>query len=575
MSRSPFRSARIARAAACMALALSGAAAPAHAMDIWVGDSATQGACDVETIQQAFDLARQSAEPVDIRVTRTTPDGEWSGQQLLAEDFDGRLAGGYERCEEGADRAMTVLHGTPDAPVLTLRGHTHAHIENFELHGGGGSGLGASIDYQANGNLRLERIVATGARTSLGAVGFRGVVEASLSLGDDVRIVENGTSGLYVTGHSTIESIGNRTSISDNRFDGIRMINIDDADVTLGDSEISGNGGFGIAWVNPATPLDNAAFARFQSRSPDMPLLISRNSGGAVLLLASAQQRTLCMRNVRIEDHVAEGAGVDFRGSVIRVDGAGAQYTDVNPYCSFRPDTDFACPAGACGALHGNRSSGPLVSVTNGARLVLRHGVITGNRAPVLIAADAGTASPETGIQLINPLVAGNVVDDALIANLGGGHLQITGATIADNAGAFTRSFSAIDSGPLQVYDSIVDQEQDLLHAEGSTVDCCGFYLVLARNATGASPTDTILIGVPRYRPSTYELAENSPGVDFTIPLGGTDLNGHARDVDLPGVPNVHGSRDLGAFESQDAGSIDRVFVDGFDSTSRRSVSIK
>ena len=45
--------------------------------------------------------------------------------------------------------------------------------------------------------------------------------------------------------------------------------------------------------------------------------------------------------------------------------------------------------------------------------------------------------------------------------------------------------------------------------------------------------------------------------------------------VDLPGVPNVHGSRDLGAFESQDAGSIDRVFVDGFDSTSRRSVSIK
>ena len=537
----------------------------AQASVIRVGPASSPGRCDAQTIQQAFDLAAGAVEPVHIRVTRAESPGGWPLQQVHVVDFDGSLVGGYASCEDDVPDGMTLLTGNSDAPLLSVRGHANLLVGNIEFRGGGGDGLGASIDYQANGSLALARVAATGARSALGAVGFRGINDASLWLGDDVRIVENDTSGLYVTGHSRLQATGHRTSISGNRLNGIHMVNIDDADLALGASEISDNDGYGIAWVNPSTPVAGAAIARFQSLGPDSRLRLSGNALGAVILLASGEPRTLCMRNVRIEDHVAEGAGIDYRGSVVRVDGPGARFTDVNAYCSLRPDSDFACPAGVCGAIHGNRSSGPLVSVTNGARLALRHGVVTGNQAPVLIAANAGTAFAETGIQLINALLAGNVAGDALFAIHDGGRMQITGATIAGNTGTFSRSFSATDSGSLYVFDSVVDQEQDLLHAEGSAAER-GFHIVLARNATGSSPTDSLLIDVPRYRPSTYELAVDSPGVDAAVPLGGTDLNGHARDVDLPAVPNLHGARDLGAFETQEDRAGDAIFRDGFES---------
>jgi hypothetical protein len=63
-----------------------------------------------------------------------------------------------------------------------------------------------------------------------------------------------------------------------------------------------------------------------------------------------------------------------------------------------------------------------------------------------------------------------------------------------------------------------------------------------------------------------YHLQPASPAIDFAGGLGGYDLEYRPRDVDLPGIANKFGPRDLGAYERQFVcGNADTLFCNGFD----------
>src|SRR5262249_43934127 len=66
-----------------------------------------------------------------------------------------------------------------------------------------------------------------------------------------------------------------------------------------------------------------------------------------------------------------------------------------------------------------------------------------------------------------------------------------------------------------------------------------------------------------------YHLTLHSPGVDYANEQGGTDLERNPRDVNLYAVPNVYGSRDIGAYERQSpfdgCGASDTIFCNGYE----------
>ena len=54
-----------------------------------------------------------------------------------------------------------------------------------------------------------------------------------------------------------------------------------------------------------------------------------------------------------------------------------------------------------------------------------------------------------------------------------------------------------------------------------------------------------------------YHLQLSSPAIDYAGGLGGTDLDGYPRDVNLAAAPDAFGPRDLGAYERQTAFACD------------------
>lgn len=150
---------------------------------------------------------------------------------------------------------------------------------------------------------------------------------------------------------------------------------------------------------------------------------------------------------------------------------------------------------------------------------------------------------------------------------LNGGIVDIWDSTIAGNDGSFQISLVGSDPTLFQVVNSIIDQPQALVYLSNGPVATTHLDRVLAHNNAGAQPTDEIVLGQPTYRDGYGRLAPGSLGIDVAPVGGGTDFDGNPRDVDTVNLPNQHGPRDLGAFESQ-VTTLDTIYADGFDAAS-------
>lgn len=173
-------------------------------------------------------------------------------------------------------------------------------------------------------------------------------------------------------------------------------------------------------------------------------------------------------------------------------------------------------------------------------------------------------------------LIEGNEVTESLF-DMAGPHaedLVLAATTIAGNAlGAgqpviLARNVCAIE-GPMyrgtHVYRSIVWQPGHALVAMNGTPNLDCFQFLLGNDLGPLPASSQNVVGDPLFvdaENGDYRIRTASPAVDFAVaqPVNSTRDHG-PRVIDDPGVTNLAGPQDLGAYEMD----FDPIFSDGFD----------
>jgi hypothetical protein len=164
-----------------------------------------------------------------------------------------------------------------------------------------------------------------------------------------------------------------------------------------------------------------------------------------------------------------------------------------------------------------------------------------------------------------NCLIDHNTVSNALVS-LQGAPVTFDGCTFADDSIATAaNTVFAYDTG-LTLKRSIVHESIRVLTPAAALV---AQYLIL--NGPKLATNTTVLYTNPDFvnsAASNYHLLSGSPAIDVA-PTGADgssgDFDRQPRAVDIPGIANSAGIRDLGAYEYQLGGVLDRIFGNGFE----------
>ena len=564
----PSFSSRLRPAMAAMAFivgSLFGQSAEAGA--IIVGKSGTAGGCTVPTIQAAINRARGFGGYNLILVTDDVPDGVWHENLALEELVEDNqlsleIVGGFNNCADleatGFGKA-SIYGGDADHPVLRIRRNSPSmdvKLRNLWMEGGSRenySTSGSGILFEGKGRVELTDVTVV--RNHVGGIEFIGRAgEAQLHILGGVDVSTHPFYGIAVDGTAVLIMRGDRNTVRENGWSGISIFSPALADISGTGAVLSGNGDQGLYIGSNAS--NSGRTTRVYSTDPTNPLSIEGNRGGAIGMFVDGSAYRLCTKNVVISGNVsAEDSAIHVKGSQARL--------EMNGDCEFPPEADIVCVG--CRKIENNSAATgkPLIAAVDGATISIDRMRISDNSASSILSTNLGTVTSGSSITLTNSIVHSNNLQSNLFESLNGGIVDIWDSTIAQNGGGFPLSLVGINPGLLQVSNSIIDQPQALLWLEGdpSTVR---LNRVMVSNRTGAQEGDELLLDAPAYMPGSLRLTPNSPGVDYGSPGGGVDFDGHPRDVDTTGVDNVHGPRDLGAYESQ-AAMIDTLFTNGFD----------
>ena len=121
---------------------------------------------------------------------------------------------------------------------------------------------------------------------------------------------------------------------------------------------------------------------------------------------------------------------------------------------------------------------------------------------------------------------------------------------------------------------SIIDQPGNLTLAYSGSASQLSVSNVLSADITTLPADPGIISGDPSFVNAAngdFHLCADSLATDFAEPVVGDDrdLENQPRDQDLPGVPNLFGVRDLGAYElpagATGCGAADAIFRNGFE----------
>ncbi|MGN6518469.1 MAG: hypothetical protein ACTHK2_03490 [Dokdonella sp.] len=512
-----------------------------------------------------------------IRVTRDVAGGAWRAN-LSVQDRHFDLVGGFETCDAAEPTGRTAIVGRDGvpAPVLSLHaGEGEVSLAHVDISGGiaGDKNDGAGVEYTGSGLLTLEDVSLfgngspfTSSRAALAITAASGAV--TLRFKDRVSVSDNFVDGIRLFGDVHFESLGRDVEVSRNQGFGLLVNSPASFDLGGNGKMFAGNTTWGIVVVSGITAEDSLRRSRLFSTDANDPLRIHANGLGAILMLGNSARRNnhvLLTKNVSVTGHV--GANVSGRG-IVDVDGASVQLA-MDTTTDFPNEADIACDAFACRLFGDNHrdDGGALVFVHNEGYVGIDRAALTGNTAGSVALANVGAPTNRSTLSLSNSLIVGNTLGIQVIGAYNGADVHALGLTIADNLGAFQQILVANAAFMLDVWDSIVDQDQPLLAVDDAAATT-HLVRVLARNSIGASDRDDVIEGRPIYVAGGYRQAPDSPGVDRAPPIGGRDAADGARDVDTREIPDGEGPRDLGAYELQ-IDSLDEVFEDGFEELAR------
>ena len=552
------------------------AAAPADAAIFYVGAPGDR-ACDFTDIQAAIDHVRGVPGHDVIRLTAR----DYMQQALVIDDEDGlSLVGYYDECANPTSVGLRLwLHGAggAQAPIISVRGGGTVKLHFLELWGNT-EGKGLEVDCEGCTVQLLDvgvRWNAQGVTVSTANCVGNCTVPARLIVNDRVDVIENhfvgdvGVNGAGIAVQAAVLDMSHApgSQVSDN------VAKWDGGGIWLGHrasgrvavpvfNNTAGRDGGGIAVVHGSTLL------LYPTSSKSVPKLVDNEAAfhGGGLYVEDAWLEpgsSVIGWDATFEANRAEHGGAVYVKSLIGGPArlclrSLATVPEADSPCPERAPRDaVSCPdSGLCNAIVDNLAEyfgGAVMSSGAHTQVHLSHQLVTSNIGwSVLGHYDAGgQTSEEALVRIDDSLVARNQPAFATVLNRFAPRTIVRRSTVADNDAI---AFYLDDSPDFELSESVVWEPGEASLFRGGTSGADLVRMVLASEVDSLGPApDVQAVADPRFMSSgDYRLREDSPAVDFSDSATvQPDLAGRARGVDLPGVFDLYGPADLGAYERQ------------------------
>lgn len=517
------------------------------------------------------------------------------------------IEGGYANCSMATPAAGAMTRIGPNAAanvaLLTARngaaGVFTVTLRDLEIRGPAPSGAVA-----AEGSVDLiveDSIIADAGTLSLDGGGIRSDIDAFVFLRGSTAITGNrgnfGGGVSCVDGQLSIQSSdvlisGNRANTAGGGVSLVRCNMFWDPDTASAAGGILGN----RATIGGGLFMSDARLAALGSGSNRYaPRRIIANTadfnGGGIVAQSDSQ---VLLPQLDASSNFAGVAGVpsgqgncggialfDSAMSLesFRIEGNAAQGFGggacLFARASFRVGEPRGCSNGACRSVSFNRAGTVLAAdagafwMGEDAALSLFATRVIGNTSALSsVIYSEDSAPPNSRIEIVNSLIAGNTATTAFMIAYTGTTMSMDWTTVADNPSGSTL-LEGFGSNTLDLATSI------LVAAPGTTVlsappsNALTTRCLLAHeNASLAARGGNAMVGTPGFIDAAngdYRLngtslaADNCDAVASQEP--GVDISGNPRLADLP-LPDIFGPWDLGAYETPVG---DAVFASGFE----------
>jgi predicted outer membrane repeat protein len=523
----------------------------------------------------------------------------------------------------------TLDGGGSGGRVLSIGGNSNVTLKYLTITGGSLNdnphGDGGGIGFEGTGSLTLDTsTVENNAADYGGGINFKGTGDAAsgppavLTLGKNTLVNDNTADvsggGIRIEGDARLLAIESGTMIYGNHAPGgygggIEVLGPAVADigspgyaglpvVDWNDAEYGG----GIAVIgvsdNGGDADNHNAQVRIFATDPRHPVQVSNNTathtGGGIFVQPNTTgpagtdtvfaDATLCASSYRIDGNVAqEGAAIygdtdSYNGGLQSI-GASISLTNTpnRGWCDSPASLGaVACAPGvACNTVNGNSDRDSSDDLTVGSTILVQDSgglAVYGLRMQDNRGAHAIRMLGGFPVDIQDCLLTDNTFSSELLHFEGDYRsdlINVRGCTMANNS--LGSGSSLIDSSQdLKLWESILGDDARPATMENGATLYPGSLLTV--DIAGLPDYDSIVQGTASFVDAAhgdYHLLPTSLGLDFAPTGGGIDLDGRPRDVDLAGVPNVYGPRDLGAYERQSDfacdGSTDAIFCNGFE----------
>jgi len=537
------------------ALALAAFGASAHAAIYTVGSGAD---CTHGTIQSAINAANSHPGADVIRLTRSLTYEPESNTINTSDDLS--IVGGFATCAQAAsDGIHTVVSGLGASGsavfAITANGSAIVKLRHLDIKNGK-----TGISFSGNGILQTIETTIT-RNTSVGIAASTTGNTAELVIDTGTLVIDNGTSeclflDLPFGGGIRLEGAIEMTMTAPQTMIGLNSA-CKGGGLYVGSGAYAyigspGYSGLPAIYQNDAAGDGGGAFVLgtlklFTTDSAHPTTLghneAERNGGG--VFVGGANSR-LCGWDFAIDDNTAQGLGGAIHGeggSTIVLN------RDDNALCTPHPEAVRCALGTTCSSISGNAARGGDAGVVELSSSLLDSKRVRMRRNEAAFAVHG----LDSDVRLNACLIADNTISKRLLDTYGAAtanSLFVDSCTLARNTIGEAVIYTTRKTW---LTNDIIDQPNNVVADIGPNDVYVANLLVTSTGGLPASPS--IVLGNPMFVDAAhgdYHVNLTSPAIDFAAAdtsFSDIDLDGDPRNVDLPGVPNRYGPRDLGAYE--------------------------